>query len=105
MAASRRELFAIERWRREPCDFRSGNSGLPGPAVEHVDVAGLGDLRDRVDFSAVARDRHQARRGGKIEIPDVVLDRLENARSLRPVRASSASTQSANRLSPIRLEP
>ena len=47
-----------------------------GLAIEHVDVAGLGRLRDRGDRAAAAPHRHQHGRLRQVAIPDVVADEL-----------------------------
>jgi len=42
-----------------------GKQGRAGTAVEDVDIAGLGDLRDGFDLPAVMGDGDEAGRGGK----------------------------------------
>ena len=48
-----------------------------GAPVEDVDIAGLGDLRDRVDTATLAHYGDQAGCGGKVPVPDIVADGLE----------------------------
>ena len=54
-------------------DAVDGSSCLP---VEHEQQAHLGDLGDGRDQLAVVAHVDECRRGAKIEIPDVVMDRL-----------------------------
>ena len=75
-----------------------------GTAIEHEDVAVLGDLRDGLDRAAVAPDSHQGRRGGKVAVPDIVLDALEVPDALAGARVEREHVL-ANRLSPWRLAP
>ncbi len=48
-----------------------------GAPVEDVDIAGLGDLRDRVDTATLAHHGDQAGRRGEVPVPDIVADGLE----------------------------
>ena len=57
--------------------YSIGKERLARLALEHVDVAGLRDLRDGVHRPAIARHGHEHRRRGEIPIPEVVLHALE----------------------------
>ena len=63
---ARRHLPVLDR-----IDRRAGH------AIEDEDVPVLGRLRDGVDRLAVAPDRDEARRRGRVAIPDVVAHELE----------------------------
>ena len=54
-----------------------GEERFAGFAVQHVDIAGLGDLRDGIDVMPVPLHGDEAGGGGKIEVPGVVTDALE----------------------------
>ena len=53
-----------------------GHTGSPGHAIEDVDPALLGRLRDRLDRLAVHGDVRKDRRAGNVEVPDAVMDEL-----------------------------
>src|SRR5207244_7252910 len=53
-----------------------------GRGIEQEHVARLGELRDRVDHSAVTTARCQVRRWRQVPIPDVVADELEMPNAL-----------------------
>src|SRR5690606_41100788 len=55
-------------------------------ALEDVDISLLARLRDDVDLAAVAAQRQQLRRLRKIQIPEVVTDRLEMPEPLAGTR-------------------
>src|SRR5690606_25254069 len=59
---------------------------LAGLALEDVDITLLARLRDDVDLAAVAAQRQQLRRLRKIQIPEVVTDRLEMPEPLAGTR-------------------
>ena len=50
---------------------------LAGGAIEHVQVAGLAGLCDDVDAAAVVAHRRELWRGIVVDVPDVVMHRLE----------------------------
>src|SRR6185503_7498041 len=68
--------LALER-RRGHLAILDREEWLSVLAIEHEDVPGLGDLRERVDASSVAGHGDERRRSGEVEIPEVVLDRLK----------------------------
>ena len=71
-----RELLTIHlRGRRRP--ILDGEERFARPAVEHEDITGLGDLRDCFHGPAVPRDGDKTRRGGEIQVPDIVPHVLE----------------------------
>ena len=55
---------------------------LAGHAIEDVEEAGLARVSDRVDVAAVLTHRDELRRRHVVEIPQVVMDRLEVPESL-----------------------
>ena len=98
----RRELAGHFALRHRPLfDRPQRRAGLP---LEHVEESGLARLRDDVDRLAVVLHRQQLRRGGVVVVPQIVMHDLEMPERL-PVRASSASRQLPNRLSPWRSPP
>jgi hypothetical protein len=62
-----------------------GKEWLAGDAVEEVEEALLGGLRDGVDGLAVAVDGEQCWRRGEVAVPDVVMDALEVPEALAGV--------------------
>src|SRR5690606_1635046 len=54
-----------------------GPDRLARVALEDVDIALLARLRDDVDLAAVAADGEQLRRLWEIEVPEIVMNRLE----------------------------
>jgi hypothetical protein len=61
-------------------------------AIEEVDEALLGGLRDSFDAPPVARHRHETRRRRRIAIPDVVADELEVPDPFARVRVERQQT-------------
>ena len=57
--------------------FLDGKQRLPRFAVEHEYMTGLGDLSHRINFPAVASDRHQIGRRGQVAVPEIVVHELE----------------------------
>src|SRR5439155_17323167 len=55
---------------------------LAGYAVEHIEEAELGGLRDDVELLAVVPHGEQLRRGRQIVIPEIVVDDLEMPEAL-----------------------
>ena len=59
---------------------------LAGHAIEHVEEAGLGRLRDDVDALAVVLHGEQLRAGDEVVVPEVVMDGLEVPQALAGAR-------------------
>ena len=59
---------------------------LAGLAVEDEHVAGLSDLRNRVDQTTVAPHCHEVRRRGNVAVPNVMLDELKMPDALAGIR-------------------
>ena len=54
-----------------------GHRGFARDAIEHVEEAGLAGVSDRVHAPAVVPHGHELRRGDVVEVPQVVMHRLE----------------------------
>ena len=65
--------------------FFDGEERLAGDAIEEIDDALLGGLRDRVGGLAIVRYGEKRRRSGEVAIPDVVMDALEMPEALAGV--------------------
>ena len=63
-----------------------GQIGVAGDAIEHVQEARLAGERDDVDVAAVVPDRRQLRRRVVVEVPEVVVRRLEVPQALAGAR-------------------
>ena len=57
--------------------FLDRQEGFAGISIEDKHQSGLGDLDDDIMGLAVAPDCHKARLGGKVIIPDIMMDGLE----------------------------
>ena len=80
--ARRERLRGPQRFARHLGLLRHGTfldrpDRLAGDAIEHVEIAGLAGHGDDIDGPAVPPDGRQLRGRVVVEIPDVVVDRLE----------------------------
>ena len=71
----RRKRFPLDAVNRhfDFIDRKDGCSGLP---VEHIDIALLSDLSDRIDLFPVAADGDQVGWCGQVAVPDIMMHEL-----------------------------